>query len=156
MPGTKSKGLNITGRWEKVKDQSELDCYSKQLDLLQIGGIQKATAVKLMNGINIEHSADGMRTEYKVDKVPFFKHCEEFRLGRETVMGRRDKKSGQQRAFLREVPEGLQIDIQLEQPFPGRIVETFSCPEDGILKIASVTAVDGREQHCIQMYRKAG
>lgn len=60
-----------------------------------------------------------MRTEYRVDKVPFFKHCEEFRLGRETVMGRRDKKSGQQRAFLREVPEGLQIDIQLDQPFPG-------------------------------------
>lgn len=65
------------------------------------------------------HTASGMRTEYKVDKVPFFKHSEEFRLGRETIMGRRDKKSGQQRAFLREVPEGLQIDIQLEQPFPG-------------------------------------
>ena len=64
-------------------------------------------------------TAPGMRTEYRVDKVPFFKHCEEFRLGRETVMGRRDKKSGQQRAFLREVPEGLQIDIQLGQPFPG-------------------------------------
>ena len=61
----------------------------------------------------------GMRTEYRVDKVPFFKHCEEFRMGRETVMGRRDKKSGQQRAYLREVPEGLQIDIQLDQPFPG-------------------------------------
>lgn len=55
-----------------------------------------------------------------MDKVPFFKHSEEFRLGRETIMGRRDKKSGQQRAFLREVPEGLQIDIQLEQPFPGQ------------------------------------
>ena len=63
--------------------------------------------------------APGMRTEYRVDKVPFFKHCEEFRMGRETVMGRRDKKSGQQRAYLREVPEGLQIDIQLDQPFPG-------------------------------------
>ena len=65
-------------------------------------------------------TASGMRTEYKVDKVPFFKHSEEFRLGRETIMGRRDQKSGQQRAFLREVPEGLQIDIQLEQPFPGQ------------------------------------
>ena len=43
----------------QVKDQSELDCYSRQLDLLQIGGIQKATAVKLMNGINIEQTADG-------------------------------------------------------------------------------------------------
>lgn len=63
--------------------------------------------------------APGMRTEYRVDKVPFFKHCEEFRMGRETVMGRRDKKSGKQRAYLREVPEGLQIDIQLDQPFPG-------------------------------------
>jgi hypothetical protein len=61
----------------------------------------------------------GMRTTYKVDKVPFFKHSEDFLLGRETVMGRRDKKGGEQRAFLREVPEGLQIDIQLEQPLPG-------------------------------------
>lgn len=33
----------------------------------------------------------------------------------------------------------------------GRIVETFSCPTDGMLKIASITAVDGREQHCIQV-----
>ena len=61
----------------------------------------------------------GMRTTYKVDKVPFFKHSEDFLLGRETVMGRRDKKGGEQRAFLREVPAGLQIDIQLEQPLPG-------------------------------------
>ena len=45
----------------QVKDQSELDCYSRQLDLLQIGGIQKATAVKLMNGINIQQTAEGAR-----------------------------------------------------------------------------------------------
>lgn len=92
MPGT--KGLNLSGRWEKVpvcgalraapacgacglltpgvvtalkylclqdKERSELDCYSRQLDLLQIGGIQKATAMKLMNGIDIEHTGDGAR-----------------------------------------------------------------------------------------------
>ena len=82
-------------------------------------------------------TASGMRTEYKVDKVPFFKHSEEFRLGRETIMGRRDKKSGQQRAFLREVPEGLQIDIQLEQPFPGQLLLAQNrgcCVEFGVAR----------------------
>ncbi len=33
----------------------------------------------------------------------------------------------------------------------GRIVETFSCPEKGVLKVSSVTAVDGREQACVQV-----
>jgi len=44
------------------KERSQLDCYSRQLDLLQIGGIQKATAMKLMNGIDIEHTGDGALT----------------------------------------------------------------------------------------------
>ena len=38
----------------------------------------------------------------------------------------------------------------------GRIVETFSCPTDGMLKIASITAVDGQEQHCIQVGKPCG
>ena len=34
-------------------------------------------------------------------------------------------------------------------------METFSCPEKGVLKVSSVTAVDGREQACVQV-RAAG
>lgn len=30
-------------------------------------------------------------------------------------------------------------------------METFSCPKEGMLKISSVTAVNGREEHCVQV-----
>ena len=60
-----------------------------------------------------------MRVQFTVDKVPFYKHTEEFRLGQEVSMGRRDKKSGMQHAVLRAVPEGVQVDIKLDAPFSG-------------------------------------
>ena len=54
-----------------------------------------------------------------MDKVPFYKHTEEFRLGQTVSMSRRDKKSGKQHAVLRAVPEGIQVDIKLDPPFSG-------------------------------------
>ena len=65
------------------------------------------------------HPGTGMRVEYKVDKVPFFKHSENFRLGQEVTMGRRDKKAGQQHATLRKLPGAVHVDIQLDGPDTG-------------------------------------
>ena len=62
-----------------------------------------------------------MRVEYKVDKVPFFKHSEQFRLGQEVTMGRRDKKAGQQHATLRKTPSAVHVHIQLDGPDTGML-----------------------------------
>ncbi len=60
-----------------------------------------------------------MKVCYSVDRVPFYKHTEEFRLGEPVTMSRRDKKSGKQHALLRAIPEGVQVDIKLDPPFAG-------------------------------------
>lgn len=44
----------LAGNWRKDKTNSDVDCYARQLDLLQIQGIQKACALKLINGLQIE------------------------------------------------------------------------------------------------------
>ena len=44
----------LAGTWRKDKSNSDVDCYARQLDLLQIQGIQKACALKLINGLQIE------------------------------------------------------------------------------------------------------
>ena len=60
-----------------------------------------------------------MRVAYKVDKVPFYKHVEEFRLDQPVSMSRRDKKSGQQLALLKRLPDSVQVEIKLEGPDQG-------------------------------------
>lgn len=50
---------NFSGRWRKDRSASQGECYSKQLDLLQIGGIQKACAEKLINGLHIDQKENG-------------------------------------------------------------------------------------------------
>ena len=44
----------LAGNWRKDKSNSDVDCYARQLDLLQIQGIQKACALKLINGLQID------------------------------------------------------------------------------------------------------
>ena len=61
----------------------------------------------------------GMKVVYKVDNVPFYKHKEEFRLGKSISSSRRDKKPGQQHATIRALQKGVEIDIQLDPPFSG-------------------------------------
>jgi len=52
----------LAGTWRKDKVNSEVDCYARQLDLLQIQGIQKACAIKLINGLQID--SDQERKHY--------------------------------------------------------------------------------------------
>jgi hypothetical protein len=53
---------DLSGSWRKDRNASQADCYSRQLDLLQIQGIQKACAEKLINGLQIEQKDNGKGT----------------------------------------------------------------------------------------------
>ena len=44
----------LGGSWRKDKANSDVDCYARQLDLLEVQGIQKACAMKLINGLQID------------------------------------------------------------------------------------------------------
>ena len=36
----------------------------------------------------------------------------------------------------------------------GNILETYTCPKDGVLQVESITQVDGKSEKCIQVYRR--
>ncbi len=44
----------LGGSWRTDKANSDVDCYERQLDLLEVQGIQKACAMKLINGLQID------------------------------------------------------------------------------------------------------
>ncbi|CAL5229176.1 g12451 [Coccomyxa viridis] len=144
----------LAGNWRKDKSNSDVDCYARQLDLLQIQGIQKACALKLINGLQIESDQERLKVVYKVDNVPFYKHTEEFKLGQSVSMSRRDKKSGQQHAAMRALPKGVEVDIQLDPPYSGSIREVYNLYTDDTLSVTSVTTVKGQTEKCIQVYRR--
>ncbi|CAK0786974.1 hypothetical protein CVIRNUC_010190 [Coccomyxa viridis] len=144
----------LSGNWRKDKANSDVDCYARQLDLLEIQGIQKACAMKLINGLQIDSDEQRVKVAYKVDNVPFYKHTEEFRLGQSVSMSRRDKKSGQQHATMRAVPKGVEVDIQLDPPFSGSIREVYNLYTDNTLSVTSITTVKGQTEKCIQVYRR--
>jgi hypothetical protein len=60
----------LSGTWRKDRSNSEIDCFARQLDLLQIQGIQKACALKLINGLQI--SSENERKNYFHSCVQFF------------------------------------------------------------------------------------
>jgi hypothetical protein len=50
---------DFSGNWRKDKGASQMDCYAKQLDLLQLQGVQKNLAQKLINGLQIQQNDEG-------------------------------------------------------------------------------------------------
>lgn len=44
---------NFKGKWLKDRDASQMSNYSRQLDLMQLGGVQKRTAMYLIHGLDI-------------------------------------------------------------------------------------------------------
>jgi hypothetical protein len=49
----------LSGKWRKDRSASQPECYSRQLDLLGLGGVQKACAEKLINGLQIDEDENG-------------------------------------------------------------------------------------------------
>lgn len=52
---------DFSGNWRKDKSASQMECYSRQLDLLQLQGVQKSLAQKLINGLQIQQSDQGTK-----------------------------------------------------------------------------------------------
>jgi hypothetical protein len=49
----------LKGTWLKDKERSDTPCYARQLDLLGVTGVKKATATRFFNGIHLDVNEDG-------------------------------------------------------------------------------------------------
>ena len=80
--------VDLSGKWQKDKTQSDMDAYDKMLAVLGIKGIKRVAAVKLINGLRIQHSAASPQftVEYEVSRIQFLDSVEAFSLNQDIQM----------------------------------------------------------------------
>ena len=111
----------LSGKWEKDKENSDLDAYENMLTLLGLKGIKKTAAVKLINGLEINQASSPphFTVRYVVSRVQFLQSVERFAFNQQIEMPRRDGQAGTQTATLTEVGNGMQTVITWGEPNPG-------------------------------------
>lgn len=50
--------------------------------------------------------------------------------------------------------QGIKLERLKASMRAGSILETYSCPQEGVLQVESITEANGKEERCIQIYRK--
>ncbi|KAK9839249.1 hypothetical protein WJX81_004180 [Elliptochloris bilobata] len=146
--------FDLTGVWVKDTDASDAESYDRALDIMKLGRLQKITAARLIEGLEIRQSPYSLTVQF-LTVVPFFKVTERFLFSRETTMQRRDLRGGEQRAQLRAAPDGLLASISWGEPYAGGVEETFTCPEAGVLHVTSTVSVGGQSETTLQVYRRS-
>ncbi|GAB4820338.1 hypothetical protein N2152v2_007384 [Parachlorella kessleri] len=110
---------SMCGVWLKDIEASDMASYDRALQLMQLGGLQRTTAMQLLEGIELERSGAKVAIRY-LTVVPFFKVTEEFSLGHPTGMSRRDLKPGRQQATASTGDLGeFTVDISWGPPNTG-------------------------------------
>lgn len=66
--------LPCAGVWIKDTNRSDLAAYGRALDLMQLNGLQKTTALRLIEGVEIQQDASKFSVNF-LTVVPFFKVC---------------------------------------------------------------------------------
>lgn len=114
-------GIDLSGKWEKDKENSDLDAYGQMLSLIGLTGLKKTGALKLINGLVIEQSAQPpqLTVRYEVSRVKFLDNVENFAFDQQTQMPRRDGRPGCQTGTLNESNDGIQTVITWGNPNPG-------------------------------------
>ena len=62
------------GVWIKDTNRSDLAAYGRALDLMRLNGLQKTTALRLIEGVEIQQGASDFSVNF-LTVVPFFKVC---------------------------------------------------------------------------------
>lgn len=142
--------------------------YSRMLGLLKLSGIQRMTAIKLIEGVEvrIDEKQNNAKVKY-LTVVPFYNVVEEYRLdGRRTKNGRRDLQPGPmictahlKNDLPKESVEGqnmvLRLDMYWERPNPGALLEEMHVVRGGKeLVVQSTVKVEDGEETARMVYRK--
>ncbi|KAK9868774.1 hypothetical protein WJX84_001303 [Apatococcus fuscideae] len=144
---------NLSGTWVKDMEASNSETYGQALDVMRLNGLQRTTALRLIEGVEIFQDTQGLSVEF-LTVVPFFRVKEAFKFRRQTSMGRRDLRPGSQFAQLSEIPEGLRAAIHWGAPLPGDVQEDFICPDKDTLHVVSCVKVAGKSATTTQVYRR--
>lgn len=113
--------LDLSGKWLKDQENSDLNAYGEMLSLLGLSGIRKTGALKLINTLALEHSTEEPHfiVRYVASRVQFLKSVEEFTLGHSVEMPRRDGEKGVQIGAMTQDDTQVQTVITWGEPNPG-------------------------------------
>ncbi|CAL5224241.1 g6893 [Coccomyxa viridis] len=142
-----------TGVWIKDTNRSDAAAYGRALDLMQLNGLQKTTALRLIEGVEIQQDASNFSVNF-LTVVPFFKVTEQYSFSRQTSMARRDLRSGQQTAQARLDAEGVRLSITWGEPSAARVVDLYRLQAPDVLEVVSEVSVGGRTEITTQIYRR--
>lgn len=142
----------FAGVWQKDRSRCDRSGYERALDLMGIGGIQKATALGL-EGMEVQLDEDaGVFETFFLTPVPFFKVRERFLLGGvETKQSRRDLRGGEQaaKAWLRGDRVFTEIAWGPQEAGTGK--EEYWMDENGQLNVKSIVTVKGQSSTTVQV-----
>ncbi|BDA46781.1 hypothetical protein COCOBI_09-2340 [Coccomyxa sp. Obi] len=144
---------DLTGVWIKDTEASDLASYERALDMMGLNGLQKTTALRLIEGLEIKKQGSKITVQF-LTVVPFFKVTEEFNTIGETSMARRDLRSGQQTARAAYTPEGLKINIRWGAPYACTVNDLYQLQSPNTLLVTSEITVGGRAETTLQVYHK--
>ena len=115
-------------------------------------------AVNMINGlaVHIDDKKGHAVVEFLTTApIPFFKVTEEYKLGEETTMQRRDMRRGEQRAVLHTMqPHSMKVEVTWEGEVAGRVEETFFLEEGGTMVVRGVMDIGGKKYDVRQVYVK--
>lgn len=142
------------GVYIRDTQQSDMVSYERALGLLGLGGLQRMTAMKLIEGLELRKEGDRIVLHF-LTVVPFFKVTESYTLNGESSFGRRDLRPGRQaaRAFL--AADGtLCLQSKWQEPNTGSLQERFIVKGDGVLEVVASLKVRSGEEVTRMVYQR--
>lgn len=151
------------GTYIRDAERSDMVSYAAMLGLLQLGALQRLTAVQLIEGLRVEvDDRSGRVTLAFLTVVPFFDVTERYTMKGESENARRDLRPGRQYGRAQVVQENVEdgedpvdvlvIESRWKAPNEGKLVEKLMLNRDGDLLVESVLAVAAGEERTRQVY----
>lgn len=144
--------LRFAGVWQKDQTKCDKRGYERALELMGLGGIQKATALGL-EGMEVQFDeAAGVFETFFLTPVPFFKVRERYVLGGvETKQSRRDLRGGQQVAKAWLKGDRVVTELAWGPQQSGTGSEEFWVDENDQLNVKSTVTVNGQSSTTVQV-----
>jgi hypothetical protein len=122
--------------------------YERALTLLELGKLQRMTAMQLIEGIELKHGGNWLSVEF-LTVVPFFKVTERYNLGSTVSISRRDLRAGNQQAeaYVDPVDGALHLKSSWNEPNAGTVNEKLILTANGaeLEYVSTLTVPHGKE-----------
>ncbi len=145
-----------TGIFLRDISRSDMTSYERSLALLELGKLQRMTAMQLIEGIELKHGGQWLSVEF-LTVVPFFKVTERYSLGSTVSISRRDLRTGNQQAeaYVDPVDGALHLKSSWGEPNAGSVNEKLMLSADGNeLEYVSTLIVPHGREVTRQMYTR--